>query len=114
MPKSFYGIMVRWNTEPTMANINAVDAALGKIGDWVRFSGANWLIWTDETAVPIYSELRSVLTQNDSEIVLKLDPSDYTGWAPPWIDEWIKVRAQGGNALANLFSPPLPLSPWKP
>jgi hypothetical protein len=106
MAKNFYAVLIRWNNAPTDAKITEIDEALGTTSDWLRFGGHNWILWTESSAVQIYASLAAKLSQNDSELVLKFDPYDYSGWAPKWVDDWIVQRRDGALRLINPPAPP--------
>lgn len=111
MAKSFYAILIRWNEAPIDSRIGEIDNVLGVLGDWVRFSGYNWIVWSDSTAGQIYQALTGKLTQSDSELVVKFDPNAYSGWAPKWIDDWITERRDGSMRVVNALTSTSPLFP---
>lgn len=66
-----------------------VDMVLGFKGDWIRFNGYTWLIWTDANAEQITVSVKQLLKPQDSILVTAVDLNDYYGWAPPWVWSWI-------------------------
>lgn len=86
-----------------------MDTALTQAGDWIRFTGYNWLIWTNFSASDITKLARSVLKHpEDSVLVIAVDPRDYSGWAAPWVWQWIDSKtnpAIGLNPLQNKLLP---------
>jgi hypothetical protein len=107
MAKSFYAVLIRWDILPTDAKVKEIDETLGVLGDWLRFGGHNWVVWSESTPARIYAALSGKLSQKDSELVLKFDPNDYSGWAPKWVDDWIAQRRDGAM---RVISPPFPPS----
>jgi hypothetical protein len=110
MAKTFYAVLIRWNAQPSDAKIKEIDEALGSTADWLRFGGHNWIVWTESSPVQIYASLAAKLSQNDSELVLKFDPYDYSGWAPKWVDDWIVQRRDGALRVISPPAPPPSLS----
>jgi hypothetical protein len=105
MPKSFYAVLIRWDAAPTDAKVEEIDATLGEFGDWLRFGGHNWLVWSDSTPRQIYVALSGKLSQKDSELIMAFDPNSYSGWAPKWVDAWIVERRDGS---LRVITPPHP------
>jgi hypothetical protein len=92
-----YIIAVRWVETPlTMENVQKIDALLTPLGDWVRFSGTTWLLATDQNSltnsITIYASLGTFLKEGDSELIIRIDPSEYSGWAAKWVDDWIMSK----------------------
>jgi hypothetical protein len=88
-----YLIAVRWVETPlTSENIQKIDALLTPLGDWIRFSGTTWLLATDHNSLAIYSSLGEFLKKGDSELIIRVDPHDYSGWAAQWVDSWIMSK----------------------
>jgi hypothetical protein len=93
MASKLYLITIRWvETPSTVENIQRIDALLSALGDWVRFSGMTWLLATDHSSPDIYAKLATFLKKDDSELIIRADPSDYSGWAAHWIDNWITSK----------------------
>jgi hypothetical protein len=91
--RNLYAIFVRWAGTPnTPENIQKIDNALGPYGDWLRFSGSNWLLDTDHSSEVIFKALANILHKDDSELIMKVDPNDYSGWASGWVDNWLKSK----------------------
>jgi hypothetical protein len=85
-----YFVSVRWNKTPM--NPELVDRALGSKGDWLRFNAQCWLDWTSETENQLNASLMAILHKEDSVLVMRVDPINYTGWAPKWVWDWVKER----------------------
>ncbi len=71
-----------------------IDKVLGPLGDWLRFSGGNWLIDTDRSSKDVFMALAEILRKGDSELIIRVDPADYAGWAAEWVDEWVAKKAR--------------------
>lgn len=90
-----YAIMINWSGDRlNEENIKKVDNAFSSIGDWLRFSGSGWLLITERTANDIYHLLAAFLVKTDNELIFKVDPGDYAGFAPKWINEWLETRVK--------------------
>lgn len=99
-----YAINVRWvKTTQDEKTIQRVDTAIHKAGDWVRFNGFTWLVWTSANAIQLTALVRNIVTDpEDSVLVIGADPSDFYGWAPNWIWEWLRDKQiQSQNPLLS-------------
>lgn len=93
MARNLYSILVRWVATPqTVDNVQMIDKALAPFGTWLRFSGSNWLLDTDHSAAEVFNALAKILHKDDSELIIKVDPNDYAGWAAGWVDTWVKSK----------------------
>ena len=90
MTRGLYVIAIRWIRTPL--NPPFVDGLLTPLGDWVRFNGFTWLLWTDRKAHGIYEQLKPNFQTEDTILVLKCDPRDFQGWAAPWIGKWLEDK----------------------
>ncbi len=101
-----YTVSVRWVKTPM--NLQSMDNALRPVGDWIRFNGYLWLVWTDQRPDQITAAVRSVATSaEDSVLVIASDPADFGGWAAPWVWEWIRSKAQIGlESLGGIYGIP--------
>jgi hypothetical protein len=91
MPK-MYLVSLRWletEMKPEM-----IDAVLGSLGDWFRFNGYTWFVWTDSTMWQVDIAVRARLTAKDSVLIIRVDPSEYAGIAPEWVWNWLKSKQQ--------------------
>jgi hypothetical protein len=93
MSTNFYLVTIYWNKTPmTFENVSKADAIFGVAGDWLRFSGSAWVVISDKTAHEIDRALRTILTDDDHDVVVKFNPHEMAGWAPAWVDQWIIAR----------------------
>jgi hypothetical protein len=101
MPK-MYQISVRWVA--TDIDPPRIDAVLSQHGDWIRYSGMQWLVWTDTKAIALSNSIQHVLTPADSILVLAVDLRDHDigGWAAPWVWNWIASKTQPSGLLVLL------------
>ena len=95
---------IRWVKTPL--NTQIIDTALSQCGDWLRFDAWCWLLGSEYQPQPITDHLRKSLAVEDSVLVMRVDPSDYGGFAAPWVWEWInKYREPNvSTALENSLS----------
>jgi hypothetical protein len=84
-----YMIGIHWSGPPKTA---ALENALATVGSWLRLNQNVYILRSEENAVGIYSAVGTVLTKADYEIISKIDPTDLSGFAPTWIDDWIAGR----------------------
>ncbi len=98
-----YAVSVRWIGTPANAeNVGKMDAAIGTTGDWIRFNGWTWLVWTQNSAEQVSSAIRRVIPHDeDSLLVIACDPNDFNGYAAPWIWEWLRNK-RGSASLSAL------------
>ncbi len=80
MPR-VYSINIRWiKTPQTLAAIERMDATIQTAGDWIRFNGFTWLVWTNADAAYLTSLVRQVVPfPEDSVLIVAVDPSDWGG-----------------------------------
>jgi hypothetical protein len=102
-----------------------VDKILGWAGNWLRFDAWSWLIATERPAHEVNAALRTVLAPEDSILIIRCDPNDYSGFAQQWVWDWIDgYRDRPSNALSaglaggyvrGALAPDSPLTAgWKP
>lgn len=113
MPK-LYSLNIRW--VKTQVNTQIIENVLNGAGDWFRFDAWSWLLASEYGAADVMNALRTVLKPEDSILIIKCDPDDYSGFAPTMVWEWLnKYRTQsvavnaglGANAL-SMRPPPNP------
>ncbi|MCW3062112.1 MAG: hypothetical protein JWQ02_3933 [Capsulimonas sp.] len=101
MEKIFLLINIVWKKTPmTIENVEKVETALGNFGDWFRFNGTTWFLYTDLNEHVLYGALSTVLTREDYFIVTRFDPATYAGWGPGNVDDWVR------NRQLKLIQPP--------
>ena len=64
--------------------------------DWLRYSFNCWIVWTARPASDFLYALKPRIGASDSILIVKLDPSDRTGWQPKWIWDWMDRKRQLG------------------
>jgi hypothetical protein len=90
MAVKMYLVVIRWVDTPLiLENVTKVDSLLTPLGDWIRFSGTSWLLRTERSSREIFNALSTFLKKGDSELIIRVDPDDYNGWAAKWVDDWI-------------------------
>jgi hypothetical protein len=105
--KKLYAILIRWVATPaTLENFEKIDKALAPFGSWLRFSGYGWLLETERTALDVFHVLAGILRKDDSELVIRIDPNDYAGWAFKWVDEWVSQKGSKPASLQASSSKP--------
>lgn len=78
-----------------------IDATLTPLGDWFRFNGLSWFVESEASAAQIQSGVRQALTNSDSLVVVKVDLSDYSGWAPRETWDWLQSKLRLANVLTR-------------
>jgi hypothetical protein len=122
MPTPLYSLNIRW--VKTLPNPEEVDKILTRAGDWLRFNAWSWLVATDYPVQDVSAALRTVLASEDSILIIRCDPNDYSGFAQKWVWDWInKYQTRSSNPLSAGLGgphapggllPPSPLDPrWK-
>jgi hypothetical protein len=106
--ENLYIVTIRWTkTLLTEENVEKIDDILNPLGNWLRFSGTTWILATDSSAMEIFHALSEFLHKDDSELIMRVDPDDYSGWAAKWVDEWlISKRKTQAMALPPPKKPP--------
>ncbi|MGH9480657.1 MAG: hypothetical protein ACRD1L_01080 [Terriglobales bacterium] len=69
----------------------AMERALVPANDWLRHGFNSWLIYTDETAQVWSNRFDAALPtlRMAGYIVIEVDPTQYAGWMPSAIWEWV-------------------------
>jgi hypothetical protein len=90
----FYVITISWvsSAHMTLENVQKIEAALTHFGQWFRFSGSTWIIWTDVSEQVLYGAIKLQITVEDSFLITKFDADQYTGWGPTELQEWLNER----------------------
>lgn len=89
--RRLYSISITWH-DASRANLIAVDTALGNLGDWIRFSGFQWFIYTDAQQQRISNEVLNAGANAQFCVVAALTPEMAQGFAPPWIWSWLNDK----------------------
>jgi hypothetical protein len=97
-----YVVAVRWVSGIWQGE--KVDAALTPFGDWHRYNGHTWLVWTDQPPIAITTAVRAVLPSSESVLTLRLDTSAIDGWAPQMTWDWIHSKTtQNAMLMSSLL-----------
>jgi hypothetical protein len=88
-----------------------LEPAFTAIGDWVRYSELNWLIWTEYSLDYIYGYLKPHVGPNDQVLISEIYARSFAGFLPTWIWGWINskptgspmINVVGDNPLASLL-----------
>jgi hypothetical protein len=102
-----YSLNIRWVKTPISPEI--VDVVLSEAGDWLRFDGWSWLVYTPRTAHDITNALRPKLSPEDGILIIACDANDYSGFAQQWVWDWINKYRTPQGGLGG-FGIPNPLS----
>jgi hypothetical protein len=98
---SVYAVLIRWvGSTPNPAKI---EGALSPVADWLRFNTETWFVETQDGLSRLNVELQKVLTPSDSVMIVRIDPSDRAGSAPPEVWNWLLRRSTSPlvNALMD-------------
>jgi hypothetical protein len=96
-----YHVGFQWVvTPPKMTELEPIFSGLG---DWLRFNVNDWFAWSEKGSPAIYEALRVELRPEDGLLIIPVDPSEYFGWAKPFVWEWLNAKrmAVQGQAPAN-------------
>lgn len=90
--------------EPLMASIS---------GDWLRYAGNAWVLWTAYTAHECTQRIRQQLAPLDHVLVVGLDMHDKDGWQPRWVWDWLNKERPVTNPIMPppYWTPPPPPLP---
>jgi hypothetical protein len=83
-----YSLNIRWAPE-SPANPEVIEEVLSNAGDWLRFGAWSWLVHSAYSAHDISAALQHKVSSDDSILIIACDPTDYGGFAQPWVWEWI-------------------------
>ena len=95
---TLYSLNIRWVKTPI--NPQIIENILNRAGDWFRFDGWSWLVASDYGPNDIANALKSVLTPDDSILLIKCDTSSYSGFAPQATWDWLDKHKVSGLAGA--------------
>jgi hypothetical protein len=95
-----YVINLRWVKTPMNAEV--IDQTLNPFGDWLRFNASTWLLDTSSPISSVREAIRALLQAEDSILIIKADPTEFEGWAAPWIWEWIRSKRPTLGSLGML------------
>ena len=75
---------------------DSLDPAMSTIagGEWLRINTNTYFAWTNLTAEQAYNALKHLASQEDSIVIVAIDPTKRFGWAPQWVWNWIDRVAQ--------------------
>ncbi len=79
----------------------ALEPAFDQIGNWIRYAGNCWIVWTDKSPDQIFQILKPRIGENDQFLIAPLDLTTHQGWMPQWVWDWINSK-QYQNPLAGL------------
>lgn len=71
-----------------------VDNAISRHGDWIRFHGFQWFLWTASTKLQVSETLNSSLLPGDQFIITSIEATAAQGMAPDWVWSWINDKMQ--------------------
>jgi len=87
MERRVYYIGVRWNRR--VPAIDRVELVLDPLGDWIRFNDSTWFLSTTEPQATLSASLQEILAEDQTLLVIALNPKDRFGLAPQWVWDWI-------------------------
>jgi hypothetical protein len=80
-----------------------IDRLLSKYGDWLRYNGETWFVYTDAPSQLLMEDLRRELSSRDSALVMRVEPRDFAGWVPSNVRFWLQSKASSPT-LAEVLS----------
>lgn len=85
-----YLVAMRWMHDPLhFGPPELVDGTCSQFDDWFRYGPMTWLVRTQASAQEVSAAIRKAVHKDDSIIVLRVDPADISGWAPPQVWAWL-------------------------
>jgi hypothetical protein len=99
-----YLVALQWLATPVQPE--RIDLVLSSLGDWFRFNDTTWFLDTPGSPIDVTKILRQTLQEQDSVLVMAIDPLDYNGWAPRETWDWLRRKGDPLiNALAGSHPP---------
>jgi hypothetical protein len=77
-----------------------IDHVLNSAGDWLRYNTSTWFVFTQLDCDHVSSMVRQALSPSDSVLVIRAEPSEFGGWAPPDVWDWLQSK-RPQPSLAN-------------
>jgi hypothetical protein len=90
MPNHFLSVFFKFKDERPVPLDQVMAVFDQHSGDWMRWRATYWIVWTDKPAVEWYNLLSKFMTQDDHIFICRLDFSDWYGWAPANMWEWMQ------------------------
>jgi len=85
-------IAFRWiKTNPDPEKLKSTVGSQGD--DWMRLNVHVWYLWTTKTPTEVYSGLLSSMTNEDSVVIIPVDPTTFNGWAPEFVWKWFNDKS---------------------
>jgi hypothetical protein len=88
MSKQF--LHVAFNFSDGDPKITKLKPVFDKAVDWYRYTPNCWIVWTSSSAERWYERLRPYIKDDDSMLIVKIDPSDRQGWVSTRVWQWLK------------------------
>jgi hypothetical protein len=88
-----YIIGFRWITA-AYGKAEEVEKVLDPLGNWARLNVHTWLFWSSAPLHIIDQALEKVIKKGDKDsfFIIAADHTQYAGWAPQLIWDWLKNR----------------------
>ena len=87
MKGQFLHVGFKWVGPPKTAELKPV---FSKAVDWVRYAPNCWILYTTSSARVWKERVKPHLGDEDSVLIVKLDPSERNGLLPRWVWDWFK------------------------
>lgn len=82
-----YVVGVRW--AKTAPDGSIIERVIDSQVNWARLNIYTWLVWTDKSATDVADLFRKPLATEDSVFVIEADRTNFAGWAPQMIWDWL-------------------------
>ena len=76
----------------TSLSSETIKKIFNELDDWYRYSKFSWIVISDLQAKELRSKIKQLMTKYDQCLILKIDPSDFSGQMPANFWGWIKQK----------------------
>ncbi|MFB2938361.1 hypothetical protein ACE1B6_24200 [Aerosakkonemataceae cyanobacterium BLCC-F154] len=85
-------ILVTYDLNKRGQNYQKLTEAIKSLGDWWHYLDSTWLLKTRLTTEQVANRLKQEIDDNDSLLVIEVNPHNSRGWLPEEAWDWIYDR----------------------
>ena len=90
MAEKLYFVGLRYvKTPATTDNVQKARAIFDVLGNWIRLNAFIWFVRTEKSAEEVQRAVKTLLTDEDSILVIGIDQRDRAGWVPQFVIDWL-------------------------
>jgi len=79
-----------------------LDIVFNKASDWIRYAPNCWIIYTSQSSEKWYNSIKKAIHEDDSFMILQIDPSTRNGWMPLDIWDWLDKERPSAKPIIKL------------